>query len=266
MRAAFNVFFVVAVFLLVAHLLARMSLYHPMRHPEGLWDMRHALAAADVELTASDGVRLHAWWAKGDEPRFATLFLHGNAGNVTHRGQHIAHLRRAGSAVLVIDYRGYGKSEGSPSEAGLRRDARAGYDWLRAQGWPSGRIIIHGESLGATVAVLLAAEVECAGVVLEAPFPSVQAVAAGILPVAGPIVARGYDAGAVVARIKAPLLIIHGDRDSIIPQRHGLRLFELAAEPKSFWSVEGADHNDLVFVAGEAYVDRVRSFYATLAK
>lgn len=265
MRAVFNVFFLVAVFLLAAHFFARMSLFHPMRHPEGYWDMRESLAAADVTLTASDGVRLHGWWARGGEPRLATLFLHGNAGNVTHRAQHIAHLRSAGSAALVIDYRGYGKSEGSPSEDGLRRDARAGYDWLRAQGWPPRRIVIHGESLGSTVAVLLAAEVECAGVVLEAPFPSVQAVAAGILPLVGPIVARGFDAGAVVTRINAPLFIIHGGRDSVIPQRHGRRLFEMAAEPKTFWSVEGADHNDLVFTAGEAYVERLRGFYASLA-
>ena len=261
MRAVFNVLFVAALFLLAAHLLARMSLYHPMRYPEGMWELRHALGAEDVELTASDGVRLHAWWAPGDAPRVATLFLHGNAGNVTHRGQHIANLRQAGSAVLVIDYRGFGKSEGSPSEAGLLRDARAGYDWLRARGWPPERIVIHGESLGSTVAVLLAAEVKCAGVVLEAPFPSVQAVAAGILPVVGPIVARGYNAGARIHSINAPLLVIHGDRDSIIPQRLGRRLFDLAAEPKTFWSVEGANHNDLVFIAGDAYVNRLRACY-----
>jgi fermentation-respiration switch protein FrsA (DUF1100 family) len=260
-RAALQIAVFAALFLLAVHLLARMSLYHPVRYPEGLWEMRHALGAADVELTASDGVRLHGWWINPEGARTATLFLHGNAGNVTHRGQHMAHLRRAGSAVLVIDYRGYGRSEGSPSEAGLVRDARAGYDWLRAQGWDPERIVIHGESLGSTVAVLLAASVPCAGVVLEAPFPSVQAVAAGVLPVIGPLAARGYNAGARIHQIRAPLLVIHGDRDGVIPQRHGRRLFELANEPKEFWSVPGADHNGLIFAAGEEYVRRLARFH-----
>lgn len=261
MRTVFNVAFVVGLFLLFAHLLARMSLYHPMRYPDGYWDLRHALKADDVLLTTSDGVKLHGWYVKHEDHPLATLFLHGNAGNVTHRGEHIAHLRRAGSAVLVLDYRGYGRSEGSPSESGLLRDARAGYEWLLGQGWPPENIIIHGESLGSTVAVLLAAEVRCAGVVLEAPFPSVQAVAAGILPVIGPLVARGYNAGAVIEKIRAPLLIIHGDRDEVIAQRHGLRLFEMATEPKSFWSVPGSGHNDLVMTAGEQYTERLRAFY-----
>jgi uncharacterized protein len=264
MRTAFNVVFLTVVFLLAAHFFARMALYHPMKHPEGHWGLREALGARDVELTAEDGVRLHGWYAAPEEARVATLFLHGNAGNVTHRGGHIEALRRAGSAVLVVDYRGYGRSEGSPSEAGLLRDARAGYKWLLGEGWAAERIVIHGESLGSTVAVLLAAEVECAGVVLEAPFPSVQAVAGGILPVVGPIVARGYNAGARVASIGAPLLVVHGDADEVIAQRHGRALFEMAVEPKEFWSVPGAGHNDLVYVTGQAYVDRLSAFHGGL--
>jgi uncharacterized protein len=266
MRIALQAGVLVVVLLLAAHLLARMSLYHPMRHPDGYWDLRDRLGAEDVTLTASDGVRLHAWWAPSGEAAVATLFLHGNAGNVTHRGTHIEQLRRAGSAVLVVDYRGYGRSEGSPSEQGLLRDARSGYDWLRAQGWAASRIVLHGESLGSTVAVLLAAEVECAGVVLEAPFPSVQAVAGGILPFVGPLVARGFNAGARVQQIGAPLLILHGDRDEVIAQRHGRRLFEMAVEPKEFVSVPGAGHNDLVFTAGDVYADRLKTFYERISE
>lgn len=266
MRIALQVGVLVVVLLLAAHVLARMSLYHPMRHPDGYWDLRDRLGAEDVTLTASDGVRLHAWWAPSGEAKGATLFLHGNAGNVTHRGTHIEQLRRAGSAVLVVDYRGYGRSEGSPSEQGLLRDARAGYDWLRAQGWAASRVVLHGESLGSTVAVLLAADVECAGVVLEAPFPSVQAVAGGILPFVGPLVARGFNAGARVQQISAPLLILHGDRDEVIAQRHGRRLFEMAVEPKEFVSVPGAGHNDLVFTAGDVYADRLKAFYERISE
>lgn len=261
MRIALQAGVLVLMFLLAAHVLARMSLYHPMRFPDGYWDLRDRLGVEDVALTASDGARLHAWWTPSGEAAVATLFLHGNAGNVTHRATHIERLRQAGSTVLVVDYRGYGRSEGSPSEQGLLRDARAGYDWLRTQGWAPSRIVIHGESLGSTVAVLLAAEVDCAGVVLEAPFPSVQAVAGGILPLVGPLVARGFNAGARIPEIGSPLLIFHGDRDEVIAQRHGRRLFEMAVEPKEFVSVPGAGHNDLVFTAADAYADRLKSFY-----
>ena len=146
--------------------LAGRSVYYPMRHPDGMWELQQQTGAADVWLTATDGVKVHAWWTPAREARFATLFLHGNAGNVTHRTGHIGEITAAGSSILVIDYRGYGKSEGSPSEAGLYRDAGAAYDHLTAAGYKPDRIVVHGESLGTAVAVELAARRPCAGVVL----------------------------------------------------------------------------------------------------
>jgi uncharacterized protein len=231
------------------------SIYFPMKHPEGDWNT----TASDVWIETEDNVRLHGWYAATRLDR-VVLFLHGNAGNVTHRMDKIQRLTAAGMSVLVIDWRGYGRSEGWPTERGLRRDARAAYEHLRKGGFGASQILLYGESLGTTVATLLAAEVPCAGLVLEAPFPNVQSVAGKVLPVLGPLLVRGYDAGSVMGRVSVPKLFIHGDRDEVIDLELGRRLFASAKEPKEFWLVKGAGHNDIAEVAGAQYTERLREF------
>jgi fermentation-respiration switch protein FrsA (DUF1100 family) len=245
----------------VLYFAANRAVYHPWRYPSGWWEVQNQVSAADVWLRARDGVRLHAWWIDPPGARIATLFLHGNAGNITHRVSHIREITAAGSALLLLDYRGYGKSEGRPTERGLYADAEAGYEYLSALGRP---IVAHGESLGTAVAVDLAAKRPCAGVVLEAPFPSARAVAARVLPGIGPLLIFSYDSASKIRSVHAPLLVLHGDRDSVIPFELGRALFDAAAEPKAFWKVPGADHNDLVEAAGERYRERLREFYGTL--
>jgi fermentation-respiration switch protein FrsA (DUF1100 family) len=164
----------------------------------------------------------------------------------------------------VVDYRGYGRSEGSPGEQGLYRDADAGYDWLLRQGHAPQNIVIHGESLGTAVAVDLASRKPCAGLVLEAPFNSASAVAGTVLPYLGPLLIRSYDTRSKIRRIKVPLLFIHGTNDRVIPFRLGRDLFEYANQPKELWELPGADHNDILEVAGEAYAARLRKFYGRL--
>lgn len=241
--------------------LAHRSIYLPMRYPQGWWHEQQSLGAEDVQLVTRDGVKLHGWWKESRGSELATLFLHGNAGNVTHRGRSIRAITEAGSSVLVPDYRGYGKSEGSPSEAGLYADADAAYDWLERKGYDAARLIIHGESLGTAVAVELASRRSCRGLILEAPFPSARAVAGTVLPVIGPALVWGFDSKGRMGRVRAPLLIIHGSRDEVIPVSLGRDLFDAAWEPKQMWVVEGAHHNDLVEVGGEEYAARLRSFY-----
>jgi fermentation-respiration switch protein FrsA (DUF1100 family) len=245
-------------------LVARSATYYPLRYPDGLWNRQQEAGATEVWLTTRDGVRLNAWWMEPSGARLATLFLHGNGGNLTHRIHHMRQLARAGSALLIPDYRGYGKSGGAPSESGLYDDADAAWQWLIDRGWKPERIVIHGESLGTAVAVDLASRQRCAGVVLEAPFNSAGAVAGTALPVVGPLVMRGFDSKAKIARVRAPLLCIHGDRDEVIAYRLGRDLYESAPAPKSFWTVQGAGHNDLIDAAGESYVDRLRKFYKDL--
>lgn len=246
------------------YFMANRAIYYPMKYPEGLWDLQPQLKASDVQLRTADGVRLHAWWIPRDDARVVTLYLHGNAGNITHRAGHILEITAAGSALFIVDYRGYGKSDGRPSERGLYADADAAYQYLVDSGHQPSHIVLHGESLGSAVAVDLAARRRCGGVVLEAPFTSAREVASRLLPVLGPMVIWGFDSKRKIRDIRAPLLILHGDRDEVIDFEFGRRLFDAAREPKSFWAIPGAHHNDIVEAAGPGYRERLRQFYESL--
>jgi len=242
------------------------ALYYPMRYPQGEWSAQSAAGAQDIWLTSADGIRLNAWWFGKPEAHFATLFLHGNAGNVTHRIDHAEALKKAGSAVLVLDYRGYGKSSGHPSETGFYLDANAGYDALLRLGYPSTRIILHGESIGTAVAVELASKRPCAGLILESPFASLSKMAATVIPVLGPLFVHGFDTEGKIEKVHAPVLIVHGDADEIVPFSQGQSVFAAACKPKQFWRVPHAGHNDLLWVAGGEYPTRLRTFYDSLAR
>jgi hypothetical protein len=243
---------------------ANSAVYDPLRYPDGLWNIQREVGATDVWLTTSDGIKLNAWWIAAPQARLATVFFHGNGGNLTHRVEHMRAIVAAGSSLLIPDYRGYGKSEGHPSEAGLYMDADAAYQWLIEQGHSAERIVIQGESLGSAVAIDLAARKPCAGVVLEAPFNSASQVAAGILPFLGPLIMRAFDSKRKIGKIRAPMFFMHGDRDEVIPFELGQDLYAAAPDPKSFWTIAGAGHNDLLEVAGEQYREHLTAFYAML--
>lgn len=246
--------------------LARRSVFYPMRYPQGLWDMQAECRASDVWLDTSDRVRLNAWWKPSPGARFVTLFLHGNAGNVTHRFALFSEIPAAGSALLVPDYRGYGKSTGRPTEQGVYTDADTAYDYLARNGWRPEQIILHGESLGTAVASELATRRPCAGLILEAPFTSAKAVAATVVPGLGPLLISGFDSRSRISRVHAPMLFIQGDRDEVIPLRLGQALFAAAPEPKTFWLLKGASHNDIHEVGAAEYRQRLHAFYDSLAR
>jgi len=222
----------------------------------------NGIGAQDVWLTARDGTKINGWWLRSEGSLFVTLFLHGNAGNIGHRAPVIREILEAGSDVLIIDYRGYGRSRGHPNERGLSMDADAAYDFVAAQGKP---IVLHGESLGSAVAVELATRRPAAGLVLESPFSSLRAEANTVLPIIGPLVVWGFDSKSRIGHVRVPLLVIHGDHDQTVPYRLGRELYEAAPGPKTFWTVPGGDHNDLLSVAGPEYRERLRRFYATLS-
>lgn len=238
--------------------------FYPSAYPIGYWSIAPELGAEDVELEAADGVRLHAWFipAAVQPAPVATVFLHGNAGNLSHREPHITAITQAGSDLLILDYRGYGKSEGRPTEAGVYLDALAAYDWLKRRG--VGPIICHGESLGTAVATELATHRPCAGLILEAPFTSRKAMASRVVPLLGPLFADGFDTAAKVGSVDAPVLVIHGTEDGVVPHGLGKEVFTAASNPKQFWSLEGAGHNDLLASAASAYIPRLRSFYQAI--
>ena len=245
-------------------MVASRAAYYPIKYPSGFWELQSKLCAEDVWLLTADGVRVHAWWVRAPQASLVTLYLHGNAGNVTHRFLPIREITAAGSSVLIIDYRGYGKSGGSPNEHGLYADAEAAYLYLLDHGYSARHIVLQGESLGTAAAVDLASRKECAGVVLEAAFTSGRDVANTVLPVIGPLLFRGFDSKSKIAKIHAPLLFFHGDRDEIIPLKLGRSLFEVALEPKWFVEIPEAGHNDLVETAGSAYRERLHELYGYL--
>ncbi len=210
----------------------------------------------DLRLETGDGVELAAWYIEGpsaDAP--AVLFLHGNAGDMSHRLDRIAALHRLGAAVLIIDYRGYGESGGQPSEAGLEHDARAAWHWLvREAGYGSQRIIVQGRSLGAALAASLAAEHDPAALVLESAFTSLPALAADLYPwlPARHLTRLDFDTAGALARTRCPLLLAHARDDEIVPYTHARTLADIRPEATTFVRL-GGGHNDRTLVVGSAF-------------
>ena len=222
------------------------------------------IAGENVHLETEDGVQIHAFYLPAPGSDIALLFLHGNAGNASHRLPNVAELVRLGCSVLLLDYRGYGLSDGRPSEAGAYADARAGLGHLIDQrGFTTDRIVVFGRSLGGAVAVDLARDRELAGVILESTFTSVADIARGLGgPLLGALAGRRFDSASKIDRIRAPLLFFHGDRDEVVDHALGRRLFDAAPEPKSFETISGAGHNNTTQVGGRPYFERIRRFLA----
>jgi fermentation-respiration switch protein FrsA (DUF1100 family) len=226
---------VYAAVVLAMYLMQRQLLYFPAN--KGLTPAAVGIANAQtVELATADGERLVAWYSKAKEGRPTILYFHGNGGEIGDRPRRFQFYQSKGFGVLYVSYRGYGGSTGSPSEAGLMADAGAAYDWLLAQGVAPKLIVLVGESLGSGVAVRLATERQTAAVALEAPYTSAVDIGAQAywwLPVRLLMKDR-FESIKHIASINAPLLVVHGDVDQIIPVEHGRRLFEAAREPKAY--------------------------------
>jgi len=214
------------------------------------------LVAQDVEVSTEDGERLHAWWFRtGEEPLGHVLLCHGNAGNIADRLLHARLLTDVGLDVFTFDYRGYGRSTGRPDEEGTYRDARAARSALLEQGnVDPARVFYLGESLGGAVALALAIESPPRGLVLMSTFTSVRDMARLHYPIVpGALVPDAYPSLARIRELQCPLLVLHGDRDEIVPVEHGRALFAAAPEPKRLQVFAGAGHNDLLERDGRAW-------------
>ncbi len=223
----------------------------------------------EVSFTAEDGVRLHGWFVPGTPDAPVILFFHGNAGNISHRIHNLRLFReRLGVSVFIFDYRGYGRSDGSPSEEGTYADARGALAWLREKGWAADHTIYFGRSLGAGVATQLALEAPPAGLVLETPFPSIAAMGRrhypGLYAVLGWSVRSRYDTLEKIGDIHVPLLIFQGSADAIVPPQMARQVFEAANEPKQFHLIPGAGHNDTLDHGIEDYWRVWQEFVAAL--
>ncbi len=216
----------------------------------------------DVQLKTSDGISLHGWFIPATAPRGTVLFLHGNAGNISHRLDSVQMFHRLGYSTLIFDYRGYGNSAGTPTEQGTYRDAEAAWLYLEEQKHISGcRIVLFGESMGGAIAAWLAARQKPAALVISSGFTSVPDLAQQIYPFL-PVrwLARiHYDTREYLRSVTAPVFIAHSPHDEIVPYEQGQALYDAANPPKRFLELAGG-HNDGFIFMREPWVNVLKDF------
>ncbi len=254
----------IAVWTIVLMALEDQFIYFPSVYPEGLYGTVHpSMGIADCWFTTADSVKLHGWYMESPDPIATLLLSHGNAGNISHRLDLMRRLHRAGFNVFMYDYRGYGRSDGSPSEKGIYLDGRAAFDHSTTlPGVDPTRIILFGTSLGGAVSVDVVKDRSPAALILEATFSSGKDLAQALYPFLPVTVFMKSEFNSIekIRSITIPLLIIHGTDDSIVPLRLARRLFDAANEPKEFYEIAGADHNDTYFVGRTPYFEKIADF------
>lgn len=223
----------------------------------------HGLEYEDLEIATDDGETLHAWWLPAPEGRGTVLFSHGNAGNISHRMDSIRIFHSLGMNVLIYDYRGYGQSSGRASEQGTYRDIEAVWNYLTDdRGLAPESVVLFGRSLGGAVSAWLAARTEPGGLILESSFTSVPDLGQEIywwLPVRW-LARMDYDTRSRLGEVSAPVLVVHGPDDEIIPFSHGQALYEAAGEPRELLEIRG-DHNSGFMIDRERYMEGLDAFF-----
>jgi fermentation-respiration switch protein FrsA (DUF1100 family) len=239
----------------------KKGIYFPVRKIH-LTPKEIGLEFEDVYFFSSDGVKLNGWYIPAKEARATVLFCHGNAGNISHRIDVIYLFYKLGLSVFIFDYRGYGRSQGRPTEEGLYLDAEAAYKYLiKSRNLNESSLVVYGKSIGANVAVELCSKVKIAALISESAFTSALEMGKKLFPFLPLkwIISIKFDALSKIKNIIIPKLIIHSEDDKIIPFRHGRKLFEAALEPKEFYPMRGG-HNDAIFLASEDFVSKIDAF------
>lgn len=220
------------------------------------------LTYQDIELRTEDHTKLHGWFIPNNNAKGTVLFFHGNAGNISHRLDSIKIFHRMDLNVFIIDYRGYGQSEGHTTEKGTYQDAQAAWNYLtQTRGISESKIIIFGRSLGASIASWLASQHTPAALILESGFTSAPSMGQRLYPFL-PIrwLARyQYNTKQYVSAISCPVMVAHSKDDDIIPYDEGRDIFNAAPEPRRFLDMRGG-HNDGFIVSGSDYTEGLRSF------
>jgi fermentation-respiration switch protein FrsA (DUF1100 family) len=223
------------------------GIFQPAKFPKGEWKQTQVLVR-DASFAAADGTKLHGWYVAHDQPKGHALLLHGNAGNVTLLADTLRTLnRRHNLAVLALDYRGFGKSEGKPSEIGLYQDGRAARKWLAEENKiGEADVILMGTSIGGAVAIDLAANDGARGLVIASTFTSLPAVAQRHTPwlPMGLLLSTRMNSLEKIENYHGPLLVVHGDADEVVPYSHGQALYDAAPGKKKFITSKGGKHND----------------------
>lgn len=219
-------------------------------------------------IRSADDVELHAWFLPHPEPRAHVLYFHGNGGNLSVWAPIVSEIQRRGYSVRAIDYRGYGLSTGRPSEKGLYRDVDAAVAWARDASPRGAPVIFWGRSLGATMAAYAATIGKPDAVILESGFPDARTVlrASPVLAVAGLFSSYSFGTADFLAEVRVPILVMHGDQDSVIPFSAGRALFDRITGPKRFVTIAGGDHNDLVPRDADAYWGAVEALASSVRR
>ena len=216
----------------------------------------------DVKLSTDDNIRLHGWYISHPDADRVILFFHGNAGNISHRQKSIEIFHNLGLSIFIVNYRGYGKSEGTPSELGFYKDSRVAWNYLLTEkGVNKKNIIIFGRSLGGVVATELASEVQPGYLILESTFSSAKDMAKKIFPIMSTFIPLRFEFNAIeyIKKVKSPLLVAHSPDDEIIPYQLGEKLFLAANEPKVFLQLTGG-HNGGFLMSQPDYEQQIGQF------
>ena len=245
-------------------------IFFPTRYPTGNWSApEHGpCQPEDVSLSASDGTRLHGWYFSSAADAPTILFFHGNAGNLSDRYQWSCSLSGLPANVLSVDYRGYGRSEGRPTEAGLYLDAEAAYRYLREErGVAPQDLIVYGKSLGGAAACELAQRFEMGALVLQSTFTTAADMARLMMPmIPSALLRTRFDNLDKVSRVEVQKLIIHSRADEMIPFWMAEKLYEAAPEPKTMAAFEAAGHNDLIWRHAEGVLRAFRTLLLELGE
>jgi len=245
-------------------------IYFPPRYPEGFPPPQtYQGEVEDVWMRTADGVRINAFYHSNPASKQVLLWFHGNAENIGYGLEHLRSLAKIEVNILAVDYRGYGRSEGKPDEAGVYHDADAAYDYLIEQRlFRPHDIFIYGHSLGGAVAINLASRRPCGGLIVQSSFTTARAMARRVFPIPliEYVVKSRFDSLQKIRDVHAPILIVHGARDEVVPFEMGQQLFQAAPEPKRFYPIERATHNNLMEVGGESYLACLRGFVADSAR
>jgi len=264
LKFLFLILLVVVVVLVIRHIEGN-SIFFPMKGIPAMTE--HAAAHEDVFLVTADGKKLHGWFVPASASKGATptvLFLHGNAGNIGHRWEKIRILHDLGVSVFIFDYRGYGQSEGKPSEAGIYKDTDAAYTYLVRRGITQEKIIVYGESIGGAFAIDLAVRKSVKALIVEDTFTSIPAMIRRTMPFIPTVVlATRLDSLSKIEKVRVPKLIFHSIDDEIIPFEMGKALFAAATEPKWFVQLRGG-HNTTFFDDFQTYRSGLMRFLAEL--
>jgi uncharacterized protein len=239
-------------------------IFYPPRYPTGFPSQQtYDKQVEDLWLRTEDGVKINAFYLSNPASKQVLLWFHGNAENIGYGLGQMRTLAMLGTNILAVDYRGYGKSEGSPNEMGVYRDADAAYDYLIHQRhFEPQDIVIYGHSLGGAVAVNLASRRPCGALIVQSSFTCAREMAKRMfsIPWIAYVARSRFDSVELIRQVHSPILIVHGTRDGVVPYSMGEQLFAAAPQPKWFYAIDGGGHNDLFESGGAPYLERLKTF------